>query len=167
MVINCFFPTNNHKSNQRLTNSSLKWCPLRMSFCDERQDTHWEGEVRCIVSMSGSPQWKTSTFKRCLKNEKCCMNWYFSCLRVYKPFWIWLAIWSGTYFGPLNLYTDMYNFMMWVNLGIWAIFGQTVGVKLYTQGGQTAKWQTNYINVVLSTKKKKKKSALVIIKSEF
>lgn len=100
-------------------------------------------------------QWKTSTFKRCLKNEKCCMNWYFSCVRVYKPFWIWLAIWSGTYFGPLNLYTDMCNFMMWVNLGIWAIFGQTVGVKLYTQGGQTAKWQTNYINVVLSTKKKK------------
>lgn len=101
-------------------------------------------------------QWKTSTFKRCLKNEKCCMNWYFSCVRVYKPFWIWLAIWSGTYFGLLNLCTDVCNFMMWVNLGIWAIFGQRVGVKLYTQGGQTAKWQTNHINVVLSTKKKKK-----------
>lgn len=99
-------------------------------------------------------QWKTSIFKRCLKNEKCCMNWYFSCVRVYKPFWIWLAIWSGTYFGPLSLYTDVCNFMMWVNLGIWAIFGQRVGVRLYTQGGQTAKWQTNYINVVLSSKKK-------------
>lgn len=96
---------------------------------------------------------KTSIFKRCLKNKKCCMNWYFSCVCVSKPFWIWLAIWSGTYFGPLNLYTDVRNFMMWVNLGIWAIFGQRVGVKLYTQGGQTAKWQTNYINVVLSSKK--------------
>lgn len=105
-------------------------------------------------------QWKTSTFKRCLKNEKCCMNWYFSCVHVYKPFWIWLAIWLGTYFGLLNLYMDVCNFMMWVNLGIWAIFGQRVGVKLYTQGGQTAKWQTNFINVVLSTKKKKKKFCL-------
>ena len=66
-------------------------------------------------------------------------HWLFS-----GNIWTYYKIWSGTYFGPLNLYTDMCNFMMWVNLGIWAIFGQTVGVKLYTQGGQTAKWQTNY-----------------------